>query len=307
MPESPTREKLRKKMKIIGERRRQFEADAEKIICEMERAAIHMENINFALDRGSKAVSGIQTVSSVGNFAKSVSAVNKYGVTQDTTEFLHQASQRGGVNFKIDGLTAGEILEKTGGRGFLGERLLDIDLHAKSLATDLTTGHVNDKNLYEKNDQYIEQYMTNDPSKRYWKIANNFLRFVNGLDVSGLVNMVLLGCKSHNMTVTESIAYMHEQVEEAIRFKIKGRRRFIAQQTYIKVLLLAPDYTVQKGDCLWNIAASQMGSGFHWKNIYVVNHDIIGDNPHFILPGQIFLIPFLNNKVITRGLENFRN
>lgn len=49
-------------------------------------------------------------------------------------------------------------------------------------------------------------------------------------------------------------------------------------------------YTVKKGDCLWNIAKKYYGSGSAYTKIYDANTKKIAD-PHWIYPGQVFVIP----------------
>lgn len=49
-------------------------------------------------------------------------------------------------------------------------------------------------------------------------------------------------------------------------------------------------HTVKKGDNLWNIAKSYYGNGAQYTKIYNANKDKIKD-PHWIYPGQVFLIP----------------
>lgn len=49
-------------------------------------------------------------------------------------------------------------------------------------------------------------------------------------------------------------------------------------------------YTVQKGDCLWSIAARQLGDGRRWQEIYDRNRDILS-NPHRIYVGQQLRLP----------------
>ena len=49
-------------------------------------------------------------------------------------------------------------------------------------------------------------------------------------------------------------------------------------------------YTVKPGDCLWNIALAYYGNGSLYQRIYDANRDKIRD-PHWIYPGQVFLIP----------------
>ena len=50
-------------------------------------------------------------------------------------------------------------------------------------------------------------------------------------------------------------------------------------------------YTVVKGDCLWKIAATHLGNGSRWKEIYELNKSVIGGNPNLIYPGQVFTLP----------------
>lgn len=49
-------------------------------------------------------------------------------------------------------------------------------------------------------------------------------------------------------------------------------------------------YTVQKGDCLWNIAKKFYGNGSNWTAIYEANKDKI-QKPNLIYAGQVLTIP----------------
>ena len=49
-------------------------------------------------------------------------------------------------------------------------------------------------------------------------------------------------------------------------------------------------YTVQKGDCLWNIAKKYCGDGAKYKEIAALNKDKI-KNPNLIYPGQVLNLP----------------
>ena len=50
-------------------------------------------------------------------------------------------------------------------------------------------------------------------------------------------------------------------------------------------------YTVQKGDCLWNIAKAASGNGNNWKQLYNLNKKVIGSNPNSIKAGQKLTLP----------------
>ena len=49
-------------------------------------------------------------------------------------------------------------------------------------------------------------------------------------------------------------------------------------------------YTVQSGDCLWDIADRELGSGLRWSEIYELNRDILSD-PDRIQIGQELVLP----------------
>lgn len=57
------------------------------------------------------------------------------------------------------------------------------------------------------------------------------------------------------------------------------------------------NYSVVKGDCLWNIAKKKehYGNGFAWPVIYQANRDQI-KNPDLIFPNQTFKIPNLTEE-----------
>ncbi len=50
------------------------------------------------------------------------------------------------------------------------------------------------------------------------------------------------------------------------------------------------NYTVEDGDCLWQIAEDLLGDGMRWHEIYELNSDIIGNNPDLIYPGTQLLL-----------------
>lgn len=60
-------------------------------------------------------------------------------------------------------------------------------------------------------------------------------------------------------------------------------------------------YTVKRGDTLWGIAASKLGSGARWQEIYNLNKNIIS-NPDLIQPGWKLKLPKYANG--TTGIKN---
>lgn len=70
---------------------------------------------------------------------------------------------------------------------------------------------------------------------------------------------------------------------KSIRYSIKGNT-MVEQGQQRQAKQPAATYTVQKGDCLWNIAKKQLGDGARYKEIAQKNG--IAD-PNRIYPGQI--------------------
>ncbi|MCK4524555.1 LysM peptidoglycan-binding domain-containing protein, partial [candidate division WOR-3 bacterium] len=56
------------------------------------------------------------------------------------------------------------------------------------------------------------------------------------------------------------------------------------------MLIAQKIHVVKKGDTLWDLAGYYYDNPFIWRNIYNANLDKI-DDPHWIYPGQEFIIP----------------
>ena len=70
---------------------------------------------------------------------------------------------------------------------------------------------------------------------------------------------------------------------KSIRYSVKGNTMTEQGQTR-QTKQPAATYTVQKGDCLWNIAKKQLGDGAKYKEIAQKNGI---SNPNKIYPGQV--------------------
>lgn len=64
-------------------------------------------------------------------------------------------------------------------------------------------------------------------------------------------------------------------------------------------------YTVQKGDCLWNIAREHMGEGLKWQDLYKLNQDVLGANPDLIYPGTTIQIPGQGAEIASSGSVDY--
>ena len=52
-----------------------------------------------------------------------------------------------------------------------------------------------------------------------------------------------------------------------------------------------PTHTVKRGESLWSIAEQRLGSGARFTEIAALNTDVLGDNPGFLTPGTVLVIP----------------
>ena len=83
-----------------------------------------------------------------------------------------------------------------------------------------------------------------------------------------------------------------------VKLKIKvNKPQPVVKEEPIRETVNSPEpvqnqtYTVQKGDCLWNIAKKFYNNGSLYTVIYEANKGVIGGNPNLIYPGQVLTIP----------------
>ncbi|MBX9668803.1 MAG: LysM peptidoglycan-binding domain-containing protein [Candidatus Obscuribacterales bacterium] len=63
----------------------------------------------------------------------------------------------------------------------------------------------------------------------------------------------------------------------------------------------AAQYTIHKGDSLWNIAKQHLGDGSKWQEIYQLNQTSIGQNPDLIYPGTTLNLPGGGAEIASNG------
>ncbi len=74
--------------------------------------------------------------------------------------------------------------------------------------------------------------------------------------------------------------------------EVEERKYVVEEQEKVESVTTATtkEYTIQKNDSLWKIAAKEMGSGHRWKYLYEFNKDRIKD-PNKLKAGKVILIP----------------
>jgi nucleoid-associated protein YgaU len=63
------------------------------------------------------------------------------------------------------------------------------------------------------------------------------------------------------------------------------------------------EYTVRRGDSLWKIAEENLGDGMRYREIVVLNHDVLPANPDFIDPGLVLRLPSDGESAIEKTEE----
>ena len=115
------------------------------------------------------------------------------------------------------------------------------------------------------------------------------------------------------ITLTFIVILIFDFIREAISwistaiYLKRKRRKFEniprTQNDLCKGLLINEIYTVQNGDCLWNIAKKVYGSGSSWESWKKIAEANQIDIPYSIYPGQELKIPFLEQEDRKRGKE----
>lgn len=95
-----------------------------------------------------------------------------------------------------------------------------------------------------------------------------------------------VGTYDYSLTLKEytSIRVVQLKTEEKKAAVKKTSSRLDAKQK-------PKTYTVQKGDCLYNIAKKFYGNGSEYTKIYNANKNVIGANPNLIYAGTVLTIP----------------
>ena len=90
----------------------------------------------------------------------------------------------------------------------------------------------------------------------------------------------------YNLSIKEYRAYGVKTVDVQLSGLASARvvSPVIVNQDAPSPEVATKTYTVQNGDCLFNITKACTGNGNNWKELYNLNKEVIGNNPDLIKP-----------------------
>ena len=160
--------------------------------------------------------------------------------------------------------------------------------------------------MYKNNFQNAKYYLGVLENLKVNRSAFQFIvvrKFPNGKDIFNTNIKVAL----EEYTITDTT---EEGFDTKVKIKLKQYKEYSTKKVQVTIKQYRPpavtrtvttnntavakpsgqNYTVKRGDCLWNIAKRFYGNGAKYTTIYNANRNKIR-NPNLIYPGQILWIP----------------
>jgi nucleoid-associated protein YgaU len=139
--------------------------------------------------------------------------------------------------------------------------------------------------LVETNGQWLPSGLTVtyivQPGDSSWKIAEAF--YGSGFNYVDIEEANQL---PHNSTLT---------INQQLLIPAKPIKTMSADSVSVdlnpQTLTTNQSYTIQAGDSLWLIAERELDNPYRWTEIYVLNRDLIGNNPDLIYPETKLRLP----------------
>ena len=160
--------------------------------------------------------------------------------------------------------------------------------------------------MYKNNFQNAKYYLGVLENLKVNRSAFQFIvvrKFPNGKDIFNTNIKVAL----EEYTITDTT---EEGFDTKVKIKLKQYKEYSTKKVQVTIKQYRPpavtrtvttnntavakpsgqNYTVKRGDCLWNIAKRFYGHGAKYTTIYNANRSKIR-NPNLIYPGQVLWIP----------------
>ena len=160
--------------------------------------------------------------------------------------------------------------------------------------------------MYKNNFQNAKYYLGVLENLKVNRSAFQFIvvrKFPNGKDIFN--NNIKVALEEYTITDTTE-----EGFDTKVKIKLKQYKEYSTKKVQVTIKQYRPpavtrtvttnntavakpsgqNYTVKRGDCLWNIAKRFYGNGAKYTTIYNANRSKIR-NPNLIYPGQVLWIP----------------
>ena len=160
--------------------------------------------------------------------------------------------------------------------------------------------------MYKNNFQNAKYYLGVLENLKVNRSAFQFIvvrKFPNGKDIFNTNIKVAL----EEYTITDTT---EEGFDTKVKIKLKQYKEYSTKKVQVTIKQYRPpavtrtvttnntavakpsgqNYTVKRGDCLWNIAKRFYGNGAKYTTIYNANRSKIR-NPNLIYPGQVLWLP----------------
>ena len=160
--------------------------------------------------------------------------------------------------------------------------------------------------MYKNNFQNAKYYLGVLENLKVNRSAFQFIvvrKFPNGKDIFNTNIKVAM----EEYTITDTT---EEGFDTKVKIKLKQYKEYSTKKVQVTIKQYRPpavtrtvttnntavakpsgqNYTVKRGDCLWNIAKRFYGNGAKYTTIYNANRSKIR-NPNLIYPGQVLWIP----------------
>lgn len=142
-----------------------------------------------------------------------------------------------------------------------------------------------------------ERVVAIDPDTRdalqVYLVAWDKERELLGQSASGLLFVHSDGRPLHPDTIT-AVFHKHGAAAGLPRIRIHDVRHSAPIPTAaaaVKREQATVDYTVRRGDSLWEIAERLLGDGARYKDIVKLNRDVLNARPDFIVSGTVLKVP----------------
>ena len=124
-------------------------------------------------------------------------------------------------------------------------------------------------------------------------------------DSSWEIAQAFYGCGEAYVAIEEANNLEHDsllEIGQQLRLmdnegcRMEDEKSFGPAQDEQRIEIENLTHEVVAGDCLWSVALEELGNPYLWPQVYELNREKIGDDPHLIYPGTMMQLPMRNSQ-----------